>query len=673
MKKVILILFVCTFISQIAFAQSPSGVIYKTLTAPVIDGEIDELWSNAIQYNIDRKFQTDEPTFGAPGTTYWKALWDDRGMYILGVVNDDAWYPLWEPGAILSDYYYDCAELYFDTNTILEDGWGAQIYNSGNYQILLYPEEGKVDGTTLSANIRNFNVKYAYKVTGSAWNVEYFVPWGAIADGDGNLFDRSRVMGFDMNLVDSDPVGNARRRAVWANVGAKAENWINMDDVGHLVFKDLVDIEGVNSKTFVPGQLVQLTGKTYFPNPGTITYSWAPSEGLSQTDIPNPVVTAQSDITYTLTATNSDGNTGKASVFIRVNPFVATTQNQTVSCGEVVHLDVSTNYTGSEPLTYNWWPKDNLDDSTIKNPIASITQPTDFTVEVTTSHGNTSTANVHIDLSKTDYQPELCMVSVDAGNKNVIVWKSSFDTGIQDYLIFRESNIQTDFFDLIGSVTSSETTVFTDQSSNALVQSNRYKIAARDKCGFITTLSAPHKTMHLSINKGAGNSWNLMWEPYEGFPVSSYKIYRGTSLDDLSLIGSTAGSGTSYTDFTAPKGNNCYQIEVSTPTSCNTLKSAVLVGSRSNIATAISTSLTGVFTKSELSIFPVPVKDRLYLNKDLTGITEMVVLSIDGRIELSFKQPTIGEGIDVSGLPKGIHLLKLTDNEGFFVQKFIKE
>jgi hypothetical protein len=51
----------------------------------------------------------------------------------------------------------------------------------------------------------------------------------------------------------------------------------------------------------------------------------------------------------------------------------------------------------------------------------------------------------------------------------------------------------------------------------------------------------------------------------------------------------------------------------------------------------------------------------------------MVVLSIDGRVELSFKQPMTGENIDVSSLAKGIHLLKITDNEGVFVQKFIKE
>lgn len=673
MRKVRLALFVCTLMSQLVLAQRPSGVIYKTSTVPVIDGEIDQVWSNAIQYNIDRKFKTDEPTVGASGTTYWKSLWDDQGMYILCVVNDDAWYPTWMAGMVFADYVYDNVELYFDTNTILEDGVGGQLGNTGHTQIAAKPIKDKVDGTMLSFNVRNFMVKYAYKVTGSAYNVEYFVPWECIANQNGDNFDRSAVMGFDVNIVDADPVGEVRRRAVWANEGHIDENWNNMDDAGHVVFKGMVDIEGVNSRTFVPGEQVQLSTKTLLPNPETLTYSWSPSEGLSQTNIPNPIVTAQSDVTYTLTVTTLDGNTEKATVFIKVNPFVATAINQTVSCGNTVQLDVSTNYTGSEPLTYNWWPKDGLDDSTIKNPVASITKPTDFTVEVTTSGGTVASTNVHVGLSKTNYQPELCVVSVDAGNKNILAWKKPFDTAIQDYLIFRESLIQTDFYDLIGSVASSEEAIFTDMSSNAMVQSNKYKIAVRDKCGFITNLSAAHKTMHLSVTKGQRNAWNLIWEPYEGFAVSSYKIYRGTSLDNLSLIGSTAGSANSYTDFNAPEGDVFYQIEILTPSSCTALKSASINGSRSNIVSINYNSVSGPLTNGELIIFPDPVKDRLYLNRDFCSITEMVVFSIDGRVELTFKQPILEECIDVSRLPKGIHVLKLADGTGIFVQKFVKQ
>lgn len=669
MKKIIPTLLVCVLIGAAVFAQRPSGVIYKTTTVPVIDGEIDNVWTSAVQYNIDKNFKSEEPTFGDIGTTYWKALWNDNGMYILVVANDDVWYPYTGTG---NTYEFDKVEFYFDTNAILEDGLGGQAGTTGNRQISPDPVVGSVDGTIQSINVVGFMVNFAYKVTDPKWNVEYFIPWDCIPDKNGVRFDTSRTMGFDVTLVDRDQ-DEIRKRAQWANVGAKDENWNNMDDAGHLTFQDMVSIEGGNEKTVVYGESVQLLAKTNFANSETISYSWSPSEGLNQADIPNPIATTTMDKTYTLTVTNSDGNSGKAIVSIKVIPLIATAEDQSVSCGNSAQLNVSTNYTGTGTLTYNWQPADKLDNSTIKNPFATLTQATDFTVEVKTPNGATAQKNVHVDVSKINYQPELCLVSVDANNKNILAWENPGEIAIQDFLIFRESLIQTDFYDLIGSVASTEESVYTDLSSNPLVQSNKYKIAARDNCGFITGQSIPHKTMHLSISKGQGNSWNLIWEPYDGFAVSSYKIYRGNSPENLALIGSTAGSANSYTDFNATEGDIYYQIEVLAPFSCNSLKSTVFSSVRSNIATNKPNSVSSGLTKDEISIFPVPVKDLLYLNKDLNCISEIVVLSIDGRVEMYFNKPMVRESINVSSLPNGVHILKISNNKGISMLKFIKE
>jgi hypothetical protein len=671
MKKIIWTLLVCTLIVTMVLAQRPSGVIYKTTTVPVIDGEIDNVWTSAIQYNIGKNFKSEEPTLGDVGTTYWKALWNDNGMYILVVVNDDVWYPYTGTG---NSYEYDRVELYFDTNYILEDGLGGQDSPTGNR--MFWPDLiiFSVDGTIQSFDVRGFIVNYAYKVTDPKWNAEYFIPWDCIPDKNGVRFNTSGTMGFDVDITDNDNDGKGRKRALWSNDGTRGvadENWNNMDEAGHLTFQDLVYIEGGSPKTFVYGETGQLSAKNNFINPGTLTYSWSPSEGLSQTDIPNPIVTVSTDQTYTLTVTTSDGSTETATVNIKVIPFAATTVDQTISCGNAVQLDVTTNYTGSGTLTYHWEPKDKLDNPAVKNPVATVTQPTDFVVEVTTPNGTTTQTNVHVDVSKTNYQPALCLVTVDTNNKNVLVWNKPDDISIKDYLIFRESMIQTDFYDLIGSVASGEEPVYTDLSSNALVQSNKYKIAARDNCGFITNQSFPHKTMHLSINKGQGNSWNLIWETYDGFTVSSYKIYRGDSPENLSLIGSTAGSANSYSDFNANEGDVYYQIEAFTFSSCSLLKSTDFSGSRSNIATNSDVSVSAL-SNDELSIYPVPVKDRLYINKDFNCISEVVVLSIDGRIEMSFKKPVKEENINVSSLKRGVHVLKIAADDGIYVQKFIK-
>lgn len=99
------------------------------------------------QHNVVTNFRAELPTFGAEGTTYWKALWDDNGMYVIVVANDNIWSPWQGTG---SDYNYDKIEMYFDTNYILEDGLGGQNGTTGNRQIVPNPTLDKLDGETMS-------------------------------------------------------------------------------------------------------------------------------------------------------------------------------------------------------------------------------------------------------------------------------------------------------------------------------------------------------------------------------------------------------------------------------------------------------------------------------------------------------------------------------------------
>lgn len=67
--------------------------------------------------------------------------------------------------------------------------------------------------------------------------------------------------------------------------------------------------------------------------------------------------------------------------------------------------------------------------------------------------------------------------------------------------------------------------------------------------------------MHLTINKGIQNQWNLMWNYYEGREVSAVRIYRGSDAGSLEMIDQIAGNTNSYTDVNAPEGDVYYQIE----------------------------------------------------------------------------------------------------------------
>ncbi|MCB9000026.1 MAG: hypothetical protein H6540_08185, partial [Bacteroidales bacterium] len=132
MKKLIFTLSLGLLFSFTLMAQTGiTGVIKKATVAPVIDGQIDEVWAEANSYNIDIPYTGTNPTLGNAGETYWKGLWMDDGIYVLVVVNDDDWYPSYIAGG--NSYEADKIELYFDVNQTLYDG-GAPATGNGHYQ-----------------------------------------------------------------------------------------------------------------------------------------------------------------------------------------------------------------------------------------------------------------------------------------------------------------------------------------------------------------------------------------------------------------------------------------------------------------------------------------------------------------------------------------------------------
>jgi hypothetical protein len=230
-----------------AFAQKPEGVIKKATVAPVIDGEIDEVWADANKYNIDKKFQAELPTLGEAGETTWKALYTEDGFYLLLQVTDDAYYPNYVAGGG-DAWTFDKPEVYFDVNYIKEDGIGGGG-GQGHYQFAPDLTAAKEDGLLTTETDGR---KHAFKVTKPNYVAEYFLPWSYLLDKDGAPADLSNPMGFDVTIIDRDPGDEARKRAVWANVGAINESWSNMDDCG------LVTFEGAEAPVYVDE--ITLTG-----------------------------------------------------------------------------------------------------------------------------------------------------------------------------------------------------------------------------------------------------------------------------------------------------------------------------------------------------------------------------------------------------------------------------
>jgi len=233
---------------------APTAILKKVIGTPIIDGSADDFWTEVPANNIARSFGTDSPTIGDAGSTYWKAVWNDLGVYVLVNVNDNTYSPWWAGAVPSENWRYDQTEVYFDVNAVLKDGQGpggAPWTGSrvGHHQFAPKPIQAEIAGgkaLTVGGNGSTF----AYKVTDPSYTVEYFVPYTKLLDQAGVEVDKAGVIGFDVYIIDNDITATSgSTRAVWANAGGISEAYNNMDECGTIT----LGAETVTIITSVPG------------------------------------------------------------------------------------------------------------------------------------------------------------------------------------------------------------------------------------------------------------------------------------------------------------------------------------------------------------------------------------------------------------------------------------
>jgi hypothetical protein len=422
---------------------------------------------------------------------------------------------------------------------------------------------------------------------------------------------------------------------------------------------------------------------TNLKSTGTLSYRWTPSTGLSNDTIPNPVASPLVTTTYVLTVTSSAGCSGSDAVVVNVtSPTVSAGPDKTTSCSTPVQLGpVSTSYSGTGKLRYQWTPAIGLNNDTIENPVATVSNTTEYTLTITNEQGCAASAKMKVIITSPN-KPKIDFVGVNSSNKNVVNWTRLNDPSVSAYRVYRETNVSNTYVKL-ADITDNHSSAFVDSLSLPDVQSNSYKLAVVDACGTESTLSDRHKTMHLSINQGINSTWNLIWEQYQGFPVSTYNIFRGSNRTDIRQIGSLSGNNSQFTDFTAPTGYVYYQIEAvgtaqSAAPGMAMMKGSVLataVSSRSNIATNQS-QFDGLFdlmdNSSSLSIYPNPASDRfkVRLHSVITAETVLRVYDLSGQ--LVHQEPIFANNQEiVLQQPRGVYFVVVESGNTIARQKLV--
>lgn len=395
MKRIFTLLFFSALICTMAVGQAPSAVIKKATTAPVIDGTIDDVWSTADPNLIDKPFTGETPTLGASGDTWWKALWDDKGIYVLINVTDDVWAPAFASSTPTTNtYLYDKVEIYFDTNYNLKDGKGPLTDGTGggngHYQLAPDPVKDSISGQPSSKSAHG--ARYAFNVTDPNYIAEFFMPFSKLLDSDGVMVDKAGTIGFDITISDNDvpsPGTGVRNRAVWANTNAsgKGESWNNMDDCGTITLEGAEPTIDITALTITGGTTITTDNGTLqftaavTPTDATQGYKWILTNGTGMATISKDgLVTALRDGTVTVKASSSDD-------FVSSNEITITISNQKVTHFESSYIKDGDFTMGTGTTPSSFWSGTAMVENgvmTISNPsVATAPNPWDWTISQT--------------------------------------------------------------------------------------------------------------------------------------------------------------------------------------------------------------------------------------------------------------------------------------------------
>jgi uncharacterized protein (TIGR02145 family) len=317
---------------------------------------------------------------------------------------------------------------------------------------------------------------------------------------------------------------------------------------------------------------------------------------------------------------------------------------------------------GVPPYSYSW--------SNGKNSQNILNIPSgDYSVTVKDQNNCQITESFIIQAIVPYDNEEICLATFDPQTgKNLIIWEKTPDVGIKSYNIYRETVTAGDY-NLIGTTDFERPGFFVDENINPAPRSYKYKISAVDTCSNESTMSSYHRTMILNLLIALDGGMNLMWEKYEGSEVQYVNIWRGSDLNNMSIIDSISGDNTSYSDMDPLAGINIYQVEAVRPYSCNPDTLEITYSSSfSNSATGFPGSINNLDRINRINIFPNPFNESTTLNfNNPEGYNYKLYLKdLSGKVCRIMDNITTSEIVLEKGdLGQGFYFIELRGSEIF--------
>jgi endoglucanase len=168
-------------------------VIQKTNVAPVVDGNIDEVWNKVPQLNISKLVEGSK-TKNHETSAYFKVLYSDSTLFLLISVLDDTLV-----NSFREPYKNDCIGIYLDP-----ENNKFERYSGGEYMMMivrgkqnLIEARGKPRGVI---TINQLDSKTGY-------TAELSIPWSSI-----RRYNKNGFMGLEIQIMDA--FGKDRRNVL---------------------------------------------------------------------------------------------------------------------------------------------------------------------------------------------------------------------------------------------------------------------------------------------------------------------------------------------------------------------------------------------------------------------------------------------------------------------------
>ncbi len=205
-----------------------------------------------------------------------------------------------------------------------------------------------------------------------------------------------------------------------------------------------------------------------------------------------------------------------------------------------------------------------------------------------------------------------------------------------------------------------------DQHEQMLLSANNWlDYYLKDDCAawsvFQNHLTTGNGTLHNYMEKGTAPNPTVATPTITqngnvltASAASSYQWY----LDGNPISGAT---GQSYTATT----NGSYTVEITAVNGCTAISAPFSV---------MVTDTDNLQATQQLSIYPNPVKDRLFIDTNIDNLNNFTVQILDTNGQLVLQQflEHPSDNITVSHLPKGIYFIKIAYLDDVLVESFVK-